>query len=107
MLPPTALKTSKLQSVIAAGVCFLAYVTSGQMDRSVSSHGLHVCLHSGAQACQRQQLCGQPLFTVVPGPAGQHTEASALVTLANVTTGPNPAPSTWRNESSGRLSEVT
>ena len=75
MLPPTHLKTSKLQSVIAAGVCLLALVTSGQMDRSVSSHGLHVCHHSGAKACQRQQLCGQPLFTVVPGPAGQHTQS--------------------------------
>ena len=57
---PHPLRTSKLQSVIATGVRFLASVTSGQMDSSASSHGLgsrlHVCLHSGAQPCRRQQL---------------------------------------------------
>ena len=57
---PHPLRTSKLQSVIATGVRFLASVTSGQMNSSASSHGLgsrlHVCLHSGAQPCRRQQL---------------------------------------------------
>lgn len=112
MLPPTPLKTSKLQSVIAAGACFLAYVTSGQMASSASSHGLHVCLHSGAQACQRQQLCGHPLFMVVPGPTGQHTPSLCSSDVGQSDHWAKPSTThveewTLSSECSGRLSEVT
>lgn len=110
---PHPLRTSKLQSVIATGVCFLASVTSGQMDSSASSHGLgsrlHVCLHSGARLVGGSSS-GHPLFMVVPGPTRQHTQSlcSGDVGQSDDWVKPSTKPvEEWAlsRERSGRLSE--